>query len=413
MYLKKISLHIVLLSAGKVIKSAFGGEDLFTRNLGRWLVNTHHQVTLIGIEFAGIRSRYLSKETIKNRVTSNVNKDTRSVKKISPRYLSYSLRTITWVFQVAKILLINAKHPIDIIHAQDSGYTGLSAIVASKILNIPAIITLHGIRVNHIESDPDINQILKKVSLKIEHRLDVFTLGNANFITLVSSTINNYAKVIAPQSNVLIVPVAVNKDNFTFSKAKRELLRRELGIPHKSLVIGFVGRLSYEKNLFTLLHSFADAVKSEPSLKLMVVGDGPLEYEMRKVTQNRRVKDKVLFCGFRNDIDKVLCGIDIFVLPSYIEGTSNALIQAMMCSRPIICSNISGTTEIVTNDKEALMFNPEDRNGLTGSILLLSSDEKLRSQLGHNARIRAAQYDEDLVFPRFVRIYQDLCKSCE
>lgn len=400
------------MSAGKVFKSAFGGEDLFTRNLGSWLVNNHHDATLMGIEFAGIRARYLSQETIKNQATSNMMKKKRGTKKNGLSYLIYSLRTVIWLFQVVKILSINAKHPIDIIHAQDSGYTGLAAIAASKILNIPVIITLHGIRFNQIKSNPYVNQILKKITLKIEHGLDVFTLNNANVITLVSSTFKNYTEVVALQSNIVTVPVAINKDNFKFSDTKRELFRRELGIYNKSILIGYVGRLSYEKNLFTLLHSFAEASKSDSSLKLVLVGEGPLEFELRKKTQDIHIQDQVIFCGFRNDIGNVLSGIDIFVLPSYIEGTSNALLQAMMCSRPIVCSDIAGNREIVTNDKEALMINPEDGNGFTRAILLLSSDEELRSRLGHNARISAAQYDEDIVFPKFVRFYQDLCKRC-
>ena len=398
------------MSAGKVFKNAFGGEDLFTRNLGRWLASNQHEATLIGIEFAGIRARYLSQDTIKNQATSNITKKKSNKKKIGGGYLIYSLRTIIWLFQVVKILSINAKHPIDIIHAQDSGYTGLAAIAASKILNVPVIITLHGIRYDQIKSNPYVNKILKKITLKFEHRLDVFTLTNADIITLVSSTMEHYVERVAPKSIIETVPVAINKNNFEFSEAKRQSLRRELGIGDKSNVFGYVGRLSYEKNLFTLLGSFADAANSDSSLKLVLVGEGPLEFELRKKALELGIEDKVIFCGFRYDIGNILCGIDVFVLPSYIEGTSNALLQAMTCGRAIICTDISGNREVVTNDKEALMINPDDRNGFTKAILLLSSDDKLRSRLGHNARISAAQYQEDLIFPKFVRYYHDLCE---
>ena len=116
---------------------------------------------------------------------------------------------------------------------------------------------------------------------------------------------------------------------------------------------------------------------------------------------------------FLDDISNLLSSFDIFVLPSFIGGTSNALIEAMACSRDIICSDISANRAIVTNDKEALPINPDDRDGFKEAILLLSSDEKIRSRLGHNAKINAEQYDEDIIFPKFLQYYQDLCKKLQ
>ena len=112
----------------------------------------------------------------------------------------YSLRTIIWIFQVLKILAINVTKPISIIHAQDSGYTGLAAIVAGKILGIPVIITMHGIRYEQIESNPVVNKVIKKIALRIERKLDVLTLGNADLITIVSSTMKHYVEKINRQN---------------------------------------------------------------------------------------------------------------------------------------------------------------------------------------------------------------------
>jgi glycosyltransferase involved in cell wall biosynthesis len=403
-------LHILLLSAGKVFKTPFGGEDLLTRLLGGWLANNHHEVTLIGIEFAGIRARHITYENVKNQ-TPKIKKKKNGTKKIGLDYILYSLRTVIWFLQVLKILSINVKHPVNVIHAQDSGYTGLAAIVVGKILSVPVIISLSGIRYNQIESNPYVNEILKKIALKIEHKLDVFTLRNADLVTMVSSTMKYYVQEVAPKSIIATIPAAIKTENFEFSDAKREQLRRELGIDNKSKVIGYIGRLSYEKNLFTLLNSFADAAKFDYSLKLVLVGEGPLEFELRKKARDIHIEDKVIFCGYRDDISNILSGIDIFVLPSFIEGTSTALLQAMTCGRAIICSDISGNRELVTNNKEALLVNPNDRDGFRQAIILLSSDDTLRSRLGFNAKINANQYDEDIVLPKFLQYYQDLCKK--
>lgn len=399
------------MSAGKVIKTPFGGEDLFTRLLGNWLANIHQEVTLIGIEFAGIRARHLTHDNVNNQVSANVIRKRNKPKKIGIGYLLYSLRMVIWLLQVLKILSINVIHPINLIHAQDSGFTGLAAIVAGKILNVPVIITLHGIRYKQIESNLYVNNRIKKIALKIEHKLDVFTLRRAEIVTIVSSSMKYYVQEVAPKSNIVTIPVAIKSKDFEFSDVKRKLIRRELGIDSKSNVLGFVGRLSYEKNLITLLYSFADALKIDASLKLLLVGDGPLEYELRNKASELHIEDNVIFCGFRSDISDILSSIDIFVLPSFIEGTSNALLQAMSCGRAIICSDISGNRELVTNKKEALLINPNDRDGFRNAINLLSSDEILRSRLGLNAKNIARQYDEYVVLPKLLQCYEDLTKS--
>jgi hypothetical protein len=72
-------VHILLLSAGKVLKTPFGGEDIFTRLLGKWLAQMHHEVTLMGIEFAGIRVRHLTYDNLKDERIIKVQKKARLI----------------------------------------------------------------------------------------------------------------------------------------------------------------------------------------------------------------------------------------------------------------------------------------------------------------------------------------------
>jgi len=411
--LKEKPLHVLLLSAGKILNTPFGGEDLFSRSLGKWLAKMHVEVTLMGIEYAGMRVKHFTYFNVNsnNELVSKIEKKKNMVKKPIVGYLCYSLRTVIWIFQVLKILAINVTKPISIIHAQDSGYTGLAAMIAGKILGIPVIITMHGIRYEQIESNPVVNKVIKKIALRIERKLDVLTLGNVDLITIVSSTMRQYIQKLIAKNSVTYIPVAIKTKNFEYSEEKREMIRNELGIHKDIKIVGYVGRLSYEKNLSTLLYSFADAVKSNMSLKLVLVGEGPLEYELRKQTRDIHIDNRVIFCGFRDDIDKLLSSFDMFVLPSFFEGTSHALLEAMTCGRSIICSDIPANRELVTNDKNALLFNPNDNSGLSAAITLLSTDETLRRKLGSNAKIVASQYDEEIIFPQFVQCYNSLCEK--
>jgi glycosyltransferase involved in cell wall biosynthesis len=311
------------------------------------------------------------------------------------------------LLSVAKILSINIKFPITLIHAQDTGYSGLAAVLSGKILGIPVIISSHGIR--HKTLEPNIHGRLKKALIKFEYSLDVFTIKNANRIIAVNPSIKNYFEQIIPKKIIDVIPIPIKLKSFEFSEVNRNLIRKELQIEdNKTKVIGFIGRLSAEKNLITLLNSFANVAQDDPLIKLVLVGTGALESQLREYVSKRNIEDKVIFCGVRYDIGRILSSFDIFVLPSYTEGLSTALLEAMASGRAIICSDIPANHELVEHNQEALLVNPYNSEELKQAIQLLSSNDSLRSKLGYNAKIRASQYDEDIVFPKILQYYQTL-----
>ncbi len=193
--------------------------------------------------------------------------------------------------------------------------------------------------------------------------------------------------------------------NFEFSETNRESIRKEFNLEKKIKVIGFIGRFSLEKNLITLFNSFFEASKKN-SLKLMLVGTGIDEPRLRKFVNEKNIEDKVIFCGFRHDISEILSAIDIFVLPSYTEGLSTALLEAMATSRAIICSKIPANLSLVEHNKEALLVDPYRPEELIEAIHLLCRNDSLREKLGNNAKIKAQQYDEEIVFPKILQLYK-------
>jgi glycosyltransferase involved in cell wall biosynthesis len=159
------------------------------------------------------------------------------------------------------------------------------------------------------------------------------------------------------------------------------------------------------------LISFANIAQDDPLIKLVLVGTGSLESQLREYVSKRNIEDKVIFCGVRYDIGRILSSFDIFVLPSYTEGLSTALLEAMASGRAIICSDIPANRELVTHNQEALLVNPYNPEELERAIQLLSNDHLLRLKLGYNAKIRAIQYDEDIVFPKILQYYQTLFRE--
>jgi glycosyltransferase involved in cell wall biosynthesis len=383
------------------------GEERFTVSLGNWLARRTYDVTVMGSGFASVKAKRLSKFAVKEEDKKIIIKRQKKIKTLYVPYLIWLLsRLVLSLLSVVKILSINIKFPITLIHAQDTGYSGLAAVLSGKLLRIPVILSSHGIRHKTLESN--IHGRFKKAFIKFEYSLDIFTVRNADSLIAVNPLIKNYfEQIISKKRKIDFIPVPIKLKDFEFSEVNRNLIRKELELDKKILVIGFVGRLSSEKNLLTLLNSFANVAQDDPLIKLVLVGTGALESQLREYVSKRNIEDKVIFCGVRYDINRVLAGFDIFVLPSYTEGLSNALLEAMASGRSIICSDIPANNVLVRHNQEALLVNPYNLQELTSAIKLLSSNLSLRSKLGYNAKIRASQYDEDIVFPKILQYYEN------
>ncbi len=384
---------------------AYGGEEKFTTSLANWLVSRSHDVILMGSGFVGVKSKRLSDSHPIEEHDKDVIPEHGKIRVLYPPYSIYLLsRLVQSLLWILKISSINLKSPITIIHAQDTGYAGLAAVLSGRFLRIPVVISSHGIRHKTLEST--VRGRLKKVLIKIEYKIDIFTIKNADNIIVVNPSIKNYFERLTSKK-IDYIPIGIKVRKFQFSETDRDLVRDELGIDKETKVIGFVGRFSHEKNLFTLLVAFANVVRDNSPMKLVLVGAaGPLESQIRENIRKSGIEDKVILCGIRYDINKMLSSFDIFVLPSYTEGLSVALLEAMACGRAIICSDIPANQQLVIHNKEALLVDPYDTNAFERAIRLLCNDDSLRIKLAKNARIKASQYEEEVVFPKILEYYE-------
>ncbi|HYL67322.1 MAG TPA: glycosyltransferase family 4 protein [Nitrosopumilaceae archaeon] len=392
-----------IVTQGRISESVFG-EEGYALSLGRWLREQNLNVVIIGSKFLGVKVNYLP--------NLEMTKDKKNNGKgivVNAPYAVYMLSKIFFsLLCIVKILSINMSTPIRLIHALDSGYSGLAAVITGKILKIPVIVDSHGIR--HRTLTSTLKGRLGKILLKLEYNLDIFTLKSADSTMGSNSEIKDYYEKILGKT-VEYMPTPLKLKNFTFSQTDRDLIRKELGIDDQTKIVGFVGRLSPEKNLITLLDSFKEVIQDHPFLKLVLVGTGLEEFHLKEEAKRQHIEDKIIFCGYRTDISRILSSFDIFVLPSYTEGMSSALQEAMSCGCAIICSDIPANRVLITHSKEGLLINPYNSHELKDAIGLLSTDDSLRSKLGNNAKIKAEQFDESIIFPTILRHYLRLTKK--
>lgn len=128
-----------------------------------------------------------------------------------------------------------------------------------------------------------------------------------------------YGEHAVNAGEITIIPNAIDLKKFAFNQEKRDRLRSKLGIKDE-LVIGHVGRFMKQKNHDFLIDIFAAVVKEKPDAKLILIGEGPLENEIKAKVKRLSLENNVVFLGVRSDVADLYNVMDLFVLPSFYEG---------------------------------------------------------------------------------------------
>ena len=167
-----------------------------------------------------------------------------------------------------------------------------------------------------------------------------------------------------------VIPNGIEIDKYKFNPKVRKEVRKELNIDDDEILIGHVGRFQNVKNHNFLIDIFYELQKDIKS-KLVLVGDGELQRTIKEKVKELKIENKVLFLGLRNDVNRILQGIDLFVFPSYYEGLPLTLIEAQASGLNILASdtitkqcNITGSIEFLSLNKGKLIWKQKILNML-------------------------------------------------
>lgn len=189
------------------------------------------------------------------------------------------------------------------------------------------------------------------------------------------------------------------------NKARREDLRQQLGIKNDDFVIGCVGRLDPIKNFPMLLNSLAAAKKTINNLKCLLVGDGPDRQSLQNQAARLQIESDVIFAGYRKDATDLLQCMDIFILCSFSEGTSMALLEAMASGIPAIVTDVGGNPELITHHHNGWVIPSNDHDKLEKSIIEANKNNKLSATMAKNSKLR---FHESFTFDTMLRNYDQL-----
>ena len=191
-------------------------------------------------------------------------------------------------------------------------------------------------------------------------------------------------------------------------------MRASFGIGPEHVAIGIVANLKRVKNHMLLLEAFAQVAARCASVKLLIVGQGfagdedNTEAQLREFVSSNGLASKVTFLGYRTDIPDILRVLDIFCLTSLKEGLPISIVEAMAVGLPIVCTNVEGIRDVVSNDEDAILVELGDVAALTAALLDLVGDRQKRISFGEAGRAKATR---KYALQRCIHEYEKLIHS--
>ena len=162
---------------------------------------------------------------------------------------------------------------------------------------------------------------------------------------------------------------------YSFDQTARKKIRNQFNISEDTFLWITVGRLGEVKNQKYLITEFAKVCTIFSQVKLMIVGDGPLEEKLKELVLRMNLQGKVIFTGKRNDVDKLLSSADAFVLSSIHEGLPLSMQEAAAEELPLVSTNVGGCNEVVEDGLNGYLCESNGENELSKAMCKL---------MGHN-----------------------------
>lgn len=266
---------------------------------------------------------------------------------------------------------IVASRGIDLIHAHLPRAHVLAGLVG-RLTSTPVLYTLHG-------------RQLATLDLEV-HR----ACGTHLSVVCQPSYFQALGLGVDPE-RVSLEPNGVDTQVFRPRARSGESLRKALGLDERAPLVGFVGRLSPEKGPEVFVRSAMLWLHQMPSAHAVLVGEGPLESELRAQIAMLGLQDRVHLAGLQHDMPAVYADLDVVVSCSHSEAMPLALMEAMSCGVATVATAVGGVPDIVVHGQTGWLVAPAQADEIAGRCLALLRDDGARLGMGQRGRQRAEQ----------------------
>ncbi|MBP8001557.1 MAG: glycosyltransferase family 4 protein [Chloroflexi bacterium] len=298
------------------------------------------------------------------------------------------------IFTFSALFLLRRLKP-DLIHAHELLSPTTTAAAAKQQYGVPVVAkVLRGGQLGDLAK-------LKKRTGGVK-RIQTFKELVDGFIVISQEIDQELDAWGIPQHQRFFIPNGVDTNRFEpVGPEEKTWLRQRLRLPNGPLAL-FTGRLVPEKCLDQLIHLWPHVRASYPQAQIVFLGTGPEETKLR-----RMAGEGVTFVGHTSDVVPYLQAADLFILPSFTEGLSNAMLEAMATGLPVIATHVGGAPDVITHKQNGWLIPPQQPECLHNAIITLFTLNDLRFNLGEQGRRRIeAGYSLDVTAERLVTLYE-------
>ena len=190
----------------------------------------------------------------------------------------------------------------------------------------------------------------------------------------------------------------------------REAARAQLNLPADSFIVGIVARLSLCKNHVLLIGAFARLLRDFPKAVLLVAGDGPKLAEVTARIQELALGQSVVMLGDRRDIPQIFAAMDVFCLPSNMEGMPMTVLEAMAAGLPVVASRVGAIPAMVDDVRTGLLVPPDESEPLVDALATLARDPERAREMGRLGHARLLeQFSLEQTLSAYEKLYLEAC----
>ncbi len=301
-------------------------------------------------------------------------------------------------FPFLSIYSLISKIKPDIIHVQAPNYFGSMALIPAKLKKIPIIATAFRAELDSVNF--------------VINGLRRLTLKQYDHIVACSEFSKSLAlKAGAKKEHTTVIYNSCNET--LFLSTSKTASRKKLGLPQDKKIILFIGNLIKIKGIFTLINALID-LRDKTDFYAIVVGRGEEEKVLRELIIKENLRDRVSLMGWypQQQLPDFYHSADIFVLPSFIEGHSVAILEAMASGLPVIATAVGGNLETIDNGVNGFLIPVGDHISLSNKILELLKSDALLDSISKNCKeTYSKRFSKKKQIEEYLKLYETIIKS--
>ncbi len=361
----------------------FGGSGVVATELGIGLSNRGHEVHFITYK-QPVRLKYLS---------ANIHFHEVSVPEYPLfHYQPYELALSTKLVNTIK------KYNIDILHVHYAIPHAYAGYMAKKMLHedgydIKMMTTLHGTDITLVGSHSFYKGAVN------------FSINKSDMVTSVSQSLkDDTLRIFDIKKDINVIP---NFIDFESLRDQNDDCQRHMMANDDEAIITHVSNLRPVKRVEDVIKIF-EKILQKKKAKLIIIGDGPERDKAVNLAIELGVRNKVIFMGKSDDIEKILCFSDLFLLPSEQESFGLAALEAMAHKVPVISTNTGGLPEVNIHGKSGFLSDVGNVDDMASNALKILESSEIHQQFRKNARKRAEQFDIKHIIKNYEDLYEEM-----